>query len=376
MLSFAIVVPNFNQSRFLWSVFESLRHQSSPFQLAVMDGGSTDDFRAVAEKYADMITYLRSGPDKGQASAIKEGMERISGDVVSWLNADDYYFPGALDKVASCFEANPEVDVIYGDAIHVTPEGFFLSYFPPIQEYNAHDLTRTCFICQPACFVRRSAYEAVGGVKASLQYTMDWELWCRLSSVGAKFKYLRELLAAVRYYPETKTMSGSTRRYREIYRIERKFGKRLYPLSCFGAYLYGLTFKPEKTMRDRIFCRMVGYLELLRRRFYKEGDPKDESAEVSYGFHRWEPMVEKRCTIHLPWYDGRQWTRLLLKVEPADIEYRIEVNDQVHKGVFTGGGYLAADMPRLSEPRRKIAIEALGADRWKLLEFRFDISDN
>ena len=143
LITFAVVVPNFNQSRFLPSALESLRHQSAPFTLAVMDGGSTDNFRAAVAPYSDIITFLRSGPDAGQAAAIEEGIKAIEGDAVGWLNADDYYFPGALARVAACFEADPKLDVVYGDAIHVTEAGFFLSYFPPIREFNASDLTRT-----------------------------------------------------------------------------------------------------------------------------------------------------------------------------------------------------------------------------------------
>jgi len=193
MLSFAIVVPNLNQSHFLPDVLEGLRYQTPPFELAMMDGGSTDGFDRVVEEYADMITYLRSIQDKGQAAAIKEGKEKVTGDILAWLNADDYYFPETLEKVAYCFENDPELDVVYGDAIHVSPESFFLSYFPAIQEFSANDLTHNCFICQPACFVRRTAYDKVGGVDPTLHYTMDWDLWCRLSNSGAKFCYLNEV---------------------------------------------------------------------------------------------------------------------------------------------------------------------------------------
>jgi glycosyltransferase involved in cell wall biosynthesis len=124
MLSFAIVVPNLNQSHFLGSALESLRHQSSPFKLALMDGGSTDDFRKVIEPYSDIITFLRSESDAGQAAAIRDGADMVSGDIVTWLNADDYYFPGALDRAAASFEKDPELDVVYGDAVHVSSEGF------------------------------------------------------------------------------------------------------------------------------------------------------------------------------------------------------------------------------------------------------------
>ena len=122
MLNFAIVIPNFNQSHFLPSALESLRYQSAPFKLAVTDGGSTDNFNEVVSRYSNIITFLRSAPDEGQAAAIRDGIDNVPGDIIAWLNADDYYFPGALDKVASCFEKDPELDIVYGDTIHVSRE--------------------------------------------------------------------------------------------------------------------------------------------------------------------------------------------------------------------------------------------------------------
>lgn len=90
MATFAIVIPNLNQSHFLSCALESLRFQSAPFNLAVMDGGSTDNFDEVVDRYSDLISHVRSRPDAGQAAAIKEGKEAVPGDIVSWLNADDY----------------------------------------------------------------------------------------------------------------------------------------------------------------------------------------------------------------------------------------------------------------------------------------------
>ena len=374
MLTFSIVIPNFNQSHFLTFALESLRYQSAPFRLAVMDGGSTDNFNKVVEEYSDIITYLRSAPDEGQAAAIRDGKGKVSGDIVAWLNADDYYYPGALDRVAACFEKDSELDVVYGNAIHVTPEGFFLSYFPPIQEFNAKDLTWTCFICQPACFVRRSAYEMVGGIDPTLQYTMDWDLWCRLSLAGAKFKYIHEALAAVRYYPETKTLSGGKRRYKEIYRIERKYGKKVLPLSCLGSYYYGLTFKRKKTKAEQMSLHLLSLLRRFKKRVFKMRDSRNGACETNYGFHRWEPVVEGRGIIHLPWYDKRKWCKLYLRVNPVNNKYRIRINGEPCNYVSSEQGCLVVEVPALSGPYRKISIECLEKDRWKLLGFWCDLT--
>ena len=373
MLTFSIVIPNFNQSHFLPWAFESLRHQRVPFNVALMDGGSSDDFQSVAARYSHMIDHLESGPDGGQAAAIKKGKASVPGDIVAWLNADDYYFPGALDRVASVFEKNPRVDVVYGNAIHVTADGCFLSYFPPVQSFNPKDLRRSCFICQPACFVRRNAYECIGGVDASLKYTMDWDLWQRLSLAGATFQYLNEMLAAVRYYPGTKTMSGDRRRYGEIRRIEKKYGRRPIPFSWAGFYRYDLFFKKERNFHENAALFLLDRLRGAKKKIKSFQRSKSYMAQTLYGFHRWNPVVEKSCTIHLPWYDKRQWRNLSLAVKPCGEDYIIGVNDEICNYAISKTGCLVVDVPHITEPYRKISISRLEMGVWQLLDFHCDL---
>ncbi len=374
MLNFSLVIPNLNQSHFLPFALESLRYQSVPVRLAVMDGGSTDNFVEVRENYADIVTYSRSAADGGQAAAIDEGLKRVSGEIVSWLNADDYYFPSALDRVAACFEVDPNLDVVYGDAIHVTADGFFLSYFPPIQEFNTRELTRNNFICQPACFVRRSAYERVGGVDPSLIYTMDWDLWCRLALARAKFHYLHEALAAVRYYPGTKTLRGNWKRYLEIWRIERKYGQRILPFSWLNFYLFDLNFKEKKTLPEKFVFSFFHFFRQIKKRLVTFQDLKNQTNRTLYGFHRGDPAVAGKCTIHLPWYDKRRLKIIRLRVAPDSRSYHTTVNNAYHSIVLAKEGQFSIDMPSLDRPSIEISIECLDQHNWALLDFSCELT--
>ena len=292
---------------------------------------------------------------------------------MAWLNADDYYFPGALDRVASVFKKNPHVDVVYGNAINVNSEGYFLSYFPPVQPFNQKDLSRSCFICQPACFVRRNAYERIGGIDASLMYTMDWDLWHKLSLSGARFQYVPEVLAAVRYYADTKTMSGSFQRYGEIWRIERKYGRHLLPFCWPGFYRYDLAFKKNKKTIENIFLFVLEKLRATNKRLKKLRKTKGYTENPLYGFHRWDPLVESECTIHMPWYDERKWRKLNLRVNPCDESYRIKINESRCHYQILEGSYLRIDVPLISEPYRKIEISRSQTDKWRLLDFRCEL---
>ena len=376
MLSFGVVIPNLNQSQFLGTALESLRYQDVPLELAVMDGGSTDDFHEVVEKYSDLITFMRSERDECQAAAIKQGKDIVSGDIVAWLNADDYYFPGALERVAAYFEKDPELDVVYGDAVNVSPDGCFLSYFFGIQEFDEKDLTHSCYICQPACFVRRSAYEAVGGIDPTLQYTMDWDLWCRLSSGGAKFKYVHELLAAVRCYPGTKTLSRDWLRYKEIWRIQRKYGHRLLPLSWPGFYFYDLSFKKEKKITELVFFYFLRLLRRLKKSIYRARHLRNGAFRTIYGFRRWESTVQGRCTIHLPWYDKRQWTEVYVRVKPFHDNYLIRIDGELCPHKANGQALVVGEVPPLKSPNREISIECGEKGKWRLLQVSCELTRN
>ncbi|RLB59038.1 MAG: hypothetical protein DRG80_06660 [Deltaproteobacteria bacterium] len=195
-----------------------------------------------------------------------------------------------------------------------------------------------------------------------------------MSLAGAKFKYIHEVSAAVRYYSETKTLSGGKRRYKEIYRIEQKYGKRVLPLSCLGSYYYGLTFKRKKTIAEQISFHLLSLLRRFKKRVYKRRSLRNGTCETNYGFHRWEPVVEGCGTIHLPWYDKREWKRLCLQVEPNDKIYRITINDTYTYIVLAKEGLLFVDMPLVEGPCRKISIVCLTSHQWRLSGFSFELT--
>ena len=77
--------------------------------------------RMTRSKFSSAILTC-SGPqsqDDGQSDAINKGFLRATGDLVGWLNADDYYLPGGLEAIAHAAEEHPEADIIYGDCVFV-----------------------------------------------------------------------------------------------------------------------------------------------------------------------------------------------------------------------------------------------------------------
>jgi len=295
-LIFSISVPVDGQAEFLPHTLESIRCQPVEVELAVLDATPDDSVQKVLSSYTDMIDYAYHREDDGQAAAIQEGWENTSGEIVSWINADDYYFPDALAKVKEIFLNKPDIDVVYGHAVHLSADGNFQTYFPAISE-NIALLKRRCIICQPSCFVRREAMERVGGLNKTLHYTMDWGFWLRLYHANRSFYFLNELISAVRVYPDTKTLSGSAGRYREIKNILRANASwRHRKMSLLGFRYYDLVNRPTGSLGRLVLYPILSVLARLHQWRAKR------KTFLIRGLKPWTNFVEDACEVSLPWY--------------------------------------------------------------------------
>ncbi len=220
LVTISIVTPSFNQGEFLAETIESVLHQEGKFSLdyIIIDGGSTDESVAIIREYERRLalgTYAGkcagisfrwvSEPDKGQADAIAKGFRMATGDILCWLNSDDVFYPGALQRVTGYLSVDEGCGCVYGRAMYTDVSGTALCEYPT-KPFDIRILPAFCFFCQPATFFRKEAYEAVGGVDISLRFSMDYDLWIRMTKV-TRFHYLPELLATYRLHAQSKTVS-------------------------------------------------------------------------------------------------------------------------------------------------------------------------
>jgi glycosyltransferase involved in cell wall biosynthesis len=190
--------------RYLEQTIESVLAQDYPnIEYIVMDGGSTDDSLRILEKYRGRLEF-HSERDHGTADAINKGFQLSRGGVFAYLNADDTYLPGAVSTAVRNLMSVPDIGVVYGDANWVDEDGRVLAAYPT-KPYQAELLSQECFICQPAAFLRREAFELAGLMDPKLQYAYDYDLWIRLS----RFYPIRKIdavLATSRMHKENKTV--------------------------------------------------------------------------------------------------------------------------------------------------------------------------
>jgi O-antigen/teichoic acid export membrane protein/glycosyltransferase involved in cell wall biosynthesis len=202
----SIVIPSFNQGRYLEQTILSILNQQYPnLELIVMDGGSTDDSARIIQKYAAHLTHWQSAPDEGQASAIADGFQMASGDIFAYLNSDDLYLPHALHTVGSLFRKAPETEFLYGDCLMIDEENRIVRRMYPIDFDLDTFLFDHTIIQQQAAFWRHDLYRKTGGIDRAFQFCMDYDLWLRCAQAGASFTRTPSVLAAFRRHPASKT---------------------------------------------------------------------------------------------------------------------------------------------------------------------------
>lgn len=211
----SIVTPSLNQARFLEQCLQSVSAQrGGDFEHVVFDGGSTDGSVDILRRRSATLRWV-SRRDGGQADAVNQGFLATDGDIVGWLNSDDFYYPGAFAAVRAAFAADATLDAVYGQADHVDIDGVAYERFPS-EAWNPARLSAACYICQPALFLRRRAIERVGLLNADLHFCMDYEYWLRMARAGLAVREIPAKLAASRMYPANKTMRSRVRMHAEI----------------------------------------------------------------------------------------------------------------------------------------------------------------
>jgi len=219
----SVLTPSLGQARWLGDNLDSVERQTyDRLEHVVIDGNSTDgSVELLAGRSRPGLSWL-SEPDRGQSHALNKAFVRSTGEIIGWLNSDDAYFgPTVVEDVVRIFEADPDLAVVYGHALLVNAEGLVLQtiWVPPFDStlLRLHD-----FIVQPAAFIRRSSVGAQL-VDESFDYTMDYELWLRLS-VGQRFRRMDRILAIDRHHGARKSYAMADVGRSDHARLERRYG--------------------------------------------------------------------------------------------------------------------------------------------------------
>lgn len=223
----SIVTPSLHQGAYIERTLRSVLEQDYPhIEYLVMDGGSTDGTVDILRRYDSQLAGWVSEPDGGQTQAINKGFCRARGDILAYINSDDWYEPGAVRAAVDCM-AHTEAAWCVGEAGHVHAEGGQVDIWSPAPPPPEAERWRVPVgpyaVPQIGCFWRRSLFERLGWFREDMQYAFDTEFQVRCWMHGYPHIVLDHRIGTRLLHEACKTVTAQASFIREQLRFEPLF---------------------------------------------------------------------------------------------------------------------------------------------------------
>lgn len=233
-LKISIITPSFNQGQYIEDTIKSVLRQSyNNYEHIVIDGGSKDSTLEILHKYKHLKWI--SEKDSGQSNAINKGFDLADGNIIAWINSDDYFDDNAFLKVADHFNKNPRSKFVYGNITYVDKSGNLIKQNSG-DNLSFKNLTNNPdIIRQPSCFWKKELLDECGKLDESLYLVIDLDLFLRFG-LKTEFDYINSNLSFYRTYPETKTLSNQRKQILEIIKVVKKYNNQI-PIKLITHFL-------------------------------------------------------------------------------------------------------------------------------------------
>jgi glycosyltransferase involved in cell wall biosynthesis len=200
----SVVTPAFNMARYLPQTLDSVAALATPHEHIVVDGASDDGTVELLRSRDDPNLKWTSEPDRGQTEAVNKGLERSRGELIGWLNGDDAYVPGAVDRAVAHLEHHPETMAICGAISYVDESGaVFRTLTPPRFRWRRY-LYLGSFLPTPTVIFRRRLLARAPSLNEAYKDAADYDFYLRLLR-GAPVDLIDEPLVNFRYHPSSKS---------------------------------------------------------------------------------------------------------------------------------------------------------------------------
>lgn len=221
----SVVTSSYNQGAFIGRTIESVLAQNYPnLEHIVVDGMSTDDTPEILARYPHLIVIRE--PDRGQAEAINKGFRIATGDIFCFLNSDDIFLPGALERVAREIDPARGRHIVMGRCRFIDEDDNFLGIEHP-SGFSSHrqvlEIWNGYSIPQPAVFWTREVWQNCGPLNENEQLMLDYDLFCRFSK-RYTFHFVDQALATYRLHTRSKTSSVTdAQRLEQAISVSRRY---------------------------------------------------------------------------------------------------------------------------------------------------------
>ena len=178
-----IIIPTFNSEIFLRKTLESLRSQQyKNFEIILIDGLSNDNTIKIVDEFSDIINIVISEKDFGMYDAINKGLKLSKGEIITYLNSDDYYNSNTLQSVIDYFTINKDISIVYGTIFYVDELDKIIKKVKPVK-FNLKILISLwfCYIPQPCSFYRREVIDTIPEFDLQYKLASDYDFFVKAS---------------------------------------------------------------------------------------------------------------------------------------------------------------------------------------------------
>lgn len=249
----SIITVCYNAEEYIAQTIESVLGQDySDLEHIIVDGNSRDGTVNIIKEYEkDPRLIWISEPDEGIADAMNKGCAIASGEIIAHLNADDYYSHAkVISRVIDCFKHSPEILWLTGGFDFVDSVGQLLKTIR-VRRYSFRRLVRGNIILHPSTFIRKAAFDEVGGFDPSLKYCMDYDLFMRLGEIASPY-LLDEQLSCFRSHTGSRTIAESEKSYAEEFKVRKKYIRRVGRATWF----YFLDYQVKRQLNKFFYRRL------------------------------------------------------------------------------------------------------------------------
>jgi glycosyltransferase involved in cell wall biosynthesis len=205
-MKISVVTPSFNQGKFIQKCLASVRNQRGDFSVEhiILDNCSTDSTGDALASYqsnpglVDVRIFIER--DSGQTAAINKGFMLAAGDIVCWLNTDEWYEAETLSRVTRFFNTHPDIDVVFGDCDFVDYYGKLVKRKREYFYSESMLLYYGCFMPSCATFIRRRVIDDGVLLRPEFKVTMDFDWYVHIAKAGYRFAHLPATLASFTWH--------------------------------------------------------------------------------------------------------------------------------------------------------------------------------
>jgi glycosyltransferase involved in cell wall biosynthesis len=209
----SVIIPTFNRCDYITESLESAFRQTHvPFEVIVVDDGSTDDTAKRIERFARQITYLYQ-ENRGVGAARNAGVAHSTGEFVAFLDSDDVWLPHKLALQMQTFQATPELEAIYGHARSAAR-----------LRLMAGRIQAAPLPC--ALLIRRSSLLRVGPFDESLRMGVEIDWYSRMQDCGVRMAMLGDVLYRRRLHRSNLNLTHADERVERLRALKTVLDRR------------------------------------------------------------------------------------------------------------------------------------------------------